>query len=57
MTTDEKLKFAARVAHAAARSGEHRRPDSLIAIVFRTLNAVAPPEHIALHEPERAFKL
>ena len=57
MTTDETLKLAARVAHAAARSGEPRRPDSLIAIVFRKRNAVAPLEPTARHEPAREFNL
>jgi hypothetical protein len=58
MTTDEKLKLAVSVARAAARSGEYRRLDKLIEIVFRKLNELAPSdggEH--LHEAEREFKL
>ena len=41
---------------AAARSGEYRRLDKLIEIVFRKLNELAPPE---AHEgePDRDFKL
>jgi hypothetical protein len=59
MTTDEKLKLAVSVARAAARSGEYRRLDKLIEIVFRKLNELAPPDHVDphLHEPEREFKL
>ena len=57
MTTDEKLKLAVSVARAAARSGEYRRLDTLIELVFRKLNDLAPPEPTELHEPEREFKL
>jgi len=58
MTTDEKLKLAVSVARAAARSGEYRRLDKLIEIVFRKLNELSPSEsEPALHEHEREFKL
>jgi hypothetical protein len=58
MTTDEKLKLAVSVARAAARSGEYRRLDKLIEIVFRKLNELAPPEvDPHAHEHEREFKL
>jgi hypothetical protein len=59
MTTDEKLKLAVSVARAAARSGEYRRLDKLIEIVFRKLNELAPPEGAEqhLHEGEHEFKL
>jgi hypothetical protein len=59
MTTDEKLKLAVSVARAAARSGEYRRLDKLIEIVFRKLNELAPPEvgELHLHEHDREFKL
>ena len=58
MTTDEKLKLAVSVARAAARSGEYRRLDKLIEIVFRKLNELAPAEgEPQLHEHEREFKL
>ena len=59
MTTDEKLKLAVSVARAAARSGEYRRLDKLIEIVFRKLNELAPSDAVDphLHEPEREFKL
>jgi len=58
MTTDEKLKLAVSVARAAARSGEYRRLDKLIEIVFRKLNELVPPEvESQLHEHEREFKL
>src|SRR5262249_56511351 len=57
MTTDEKLKLAVSVARAAARSGEYRRLDKLIEIVFRKLNELAPSDggEIPLHD--RDFKL
>ncbi len=62
MTTDEKLRLAVSVARAAAHSGEYRRLDKLIEIVFRKLNELAPPR--AEGEPddgepehEREFKL
>jgi len=58
MTTDEKLKLAVSVARAAARSGEYRRLDKLIEIVFRKLNELVPPDAEApLHDHEREFKL
>jgi hypothetical protein len=59
MTTDEKLKLAVSVARAAARSGESRRLDKLIEIVFRKLNELAPSEggEPHLHDHEREFKL
>jgi hypothetical protein len=59
MTTDEKLKLAVSVARAAARSGEYRRLDKLIEIVFRKLNQLAPSEggEPHLHDHEREFKL
>jgi len=57
MTTDEKLKLAVSVARAAARSGEYRRLDKLIEIVFRKLNELAPVELGEAHEHERDFKL
>jgi len=59
MTTDEKLKLAVSVARAAARSGEYRRLDKLIEIVFRKLNELAPSEgsELHLHDHEREFKL
>ena len=58
MTTDDKLKLAVSVARAAARSGEYRRLDKLIEIVFRKLNELAPAEvDTHLQEHEREFKL
>jgi hypothetical protein len=59
MTSDEKLKLAVSVARAAARSGEYRRLDTLIEIVFRKLNELVPPESGEIHLPEhdRDFKL
>ncbi len=58
MTSDEKLKLAVSVARAAARSGEYRRLDRLIEVVFRKLNELAPePGEHPLHEHEREFKL
>ena len=58
MTTDEKLKLAVSVARAAAHSGEYRRLDKLIEIVFRKLNELAPSENEPhLHEHDREFKL
>jgi hypothetical protein len=59
MTTDEKLKLAVSVARAAARSGEYRRLDKLIEIVFRKLNELAPPDgsEVSLHDHDREFKL
>ena len=56
MTTDEKLKLAVSVARAAARSGEYRRLDTLIEVVFRKLNELAPSEP-EIHDHERDFKL
>jgi len=59
MTTDEKLKLAVSVARAAAQSGEYRRLDKLIEVVFRKLNELSPPElgepHV--HDHDREFKL
>lgn len=59
MTTDEKLKLAVSVARAAARSGEYRRLDKLIEIVFRKLNELAPSDtgDLPVHEHDREFKL
>ena len=59
MTTDEKLKLAVSVARAAARSGEYRRLDKLIEIIFRKLNELAPADtsELHLHEHDREFKL
>ena len=58
MTTDEKLRLAVSVARAAAHSGEYRRLDKLIEIVFRKLNELAPPESdLHLQEHDRDFKL
>ena len=54
MTTDEKLKLAVSVARAAARSGEYRRLDKLIEIVFRKLNELVPADAEAA---DREFKL
>ncbi|HVM97320.1 MAG TPA: hypothetical protein VMT89_13080 [Candidatus Acidoferrales bacterium] len=56
MTTDEKLKLAVSVARAAARSGEYRRLDKLIEMVFRKLNELSPPES-GEGEADRDFKL
>lgn len=41
MTTDEKLRLAVSVARAAASSGEYRRLDRVIDMVFRKLNQLA----------------
>ncbi len=57
MTTDEKLKLAVSVARAAARSGEYRRLDKLIEIVFRKLNELVPSDAGESHEHDRDFKL
>ena len=59
MTTDEKLRLAVSVARAAAHSGEYRRLDKLIEIVFRKLNELAPAEssELQLQEHDREFKL
>ena len=58
MTTDEKLRLAVSVARAAAHSGEYRRLDKLIEIVFRKLNELVPSEgEGAGHEHEKEFKL
>jgi len=59
MTTDEKLKLAVSVARAAARSGEYRRLEKLIEIVFRKLNELAPSESSEMHlqDHDRDFKL
>jgi len=58
MTTDEKLKLAVSVARAAAHSGEYRRLDKLIEIVFRKLNELVPPESdLHVHDHDREFKL
>jgi len=57
MTTDEKLKLAVSVARAAAHSGEYRRLDKLIEIVFRKLNELAPSDTADTHEHDREFKL
>jgi hypothetical protein len=61
MTRDEKLRLAVSVARAAAHSGEYRRLDKLIEMVFRKLNELSPPEsheaEAGSHESEREFKL
>ncbi|MBI1815942.1 MAG: hypothetical protein HYR72_13265 [Deltaproteobacteria bacterium] len=58
MTTDDKLRLAVSVARAAAHSGEYRRLDKLIEIVFRKLNELVPGDHeSAAHEAEKEFKL
>ena len=59
MTTDEKLKLAVSVARAAARSGEYRRLEKLIEVVFRKLNELAPADsgEIHLQDRDRDFKL
>jgi hypothetical protein len=55
MTRDEKLRLAVSVARAAARSGEYRRIDKLIEVVFRKLEELAPtPDE---DEAERGFEL
>jgi hypothetical protein len=55
MTKDEKLRLAVSVARAAARSGEYRRLEKLIEIVFRKLNELAPGDEP--HDHEKEFKL
>lgn len=55
MTRDEKIRLAVSVARAAARSGEYRRLDKLIELIFRKLNELAPPG--SEEEVERDFKL
>lgn len=55
MTRDEKIRLAVSVARAAARSGEYRRLDKLIELIFRKLNELAPPG--SEDEAERDFKL
>ena len=58
MTRDEKLRLAVSVARAAAHSGEYRRLDKLIEMVFRKLNELSPPEaEGGAHEHEKEFKL
>jgi hypothetical protein len=58
MTTDEKLRLSVSVARAAAHSGEYRRLDKLIEIVFRKLNELAPGDaEGGSHEHEKEFKL
>ncbi len=57
MTTDEKLKLAVSVARAAAQSGEYRRLDKLIEVVFRKLNELSPPEAVEPPIHDREFKL
>ena len=58
MTSDEKLRLAVSVARAAAHSGEYRRLDKLIEIVFRKLNQLAPPElESGAQEHDKEFKL
>ena len=56
MTTDEKLRLAVGVARAAAHSGEYRRLDKLIEIVFRKLNELNPIHHDG-PEADREFRL
>ena len=58
MTTDEKLRLAVSVARAAAHSGEYRRLDKLIEVVYRKLNELSPAEAPEpAHEHEREFRL
>lgn len=56
MTRDEKLRLAVSVARAAAHSGEYRRLDKVIEIVFRKLNELAPAGDDETGD-ERDFKL
>ncbi len=44
MTTDEKLRLAVSVARAAASSGEYRRLDRVIDMVFRKLSQLDTAE-------------
>ncbi len=55
MTRDEKLRLAVSVARAAARSGEYRKLDKLIELVFRKLDELSPS--VDEDEAERGFKL
>ncbi len=57
MTTVVMLKRAVRVARAAAGSGEYRRLDKLIEVVFRKLNELAPADSGETRERDRDFKL
>ncbi|HYD47296.1 MAG TPA: hypothetical protein VEB21_03070 [Terriglobales bacterium] len=54
MTRDEKLRLAVSVARAAAHSGEYRRLDKLIDIVFRKLEQLSPEDDP--RQQERDFK-
>jgi hypothetical protein len=51
--------LAVSVARAAAQSGEYRRLDKLIEVVFRKLNELSPPEGAEphVHDHDREFKL
>ncbi len=55
MTRDEKLRLAVSVARAAARSGEYRKLDKLIEVVFRKLEELSPT--VDEDEVDRVFKL
>ena len=57
MTSDEKLRLAVSVARAAAHSGEYRRLDKLIEVVFRKLNQLAPSTDPEGQDRDRDFKL
>jgi hypothetical protein len=58
MTTDEKLRLAVSVARAAAHSGEYRRLDKLIEVVYRKLNQLAPADRQESgSDGEREFRL
>lgn len=55
MTRDEKLRLAVSVARAAARSGEYRKLDKLIEIIFRKLDQLSPTREE--EETDRGFEL
>ena len=58
MTKDEKLRLAVSVARAAAHSGEYRRLDKLIEVIFRKLNQLSPADSSeAPTEHERDYRL
>lgn len=57
MTRDEKLRLAVSVARAAAHSGEYRRLDKVIEVVFHKLEQLAPgDESQGAAGGERDFK-
>lgn len=55
MTRDEKLRLAVSVARAAAHSGEYRRLDKLIEMVFRKLEQLSPSDSDP-RDDQRDFK-